>query len=184
MISWSGTRTRLSCVDDLAVSLANHYFDGILVHTDPRHHPGRTFQPKVAAPVHHTGFVTRTGLLTAPERDATPDRPYLLASAGVLAGRRPLLRWQCLRPALASDLSRRGPGRGHGAVFAGGRVWPYGNDGSVNANVKNSALDRRHARPNGPRGRLGEPVRLQHDHGPVGVRCASRRSCPITRPTI
>ncbi|MEZ4609414.1 MAG: hypothetical protein R2838_04000 [Caldilineaceae bacterium] len=40
------------------------------------------------------------------------------------------------------------------------------------ANVKNSALDRRHARPNAPRGRLGEPVRLQHDHGPVGVRRA------------
>ena len=95
--------------DDLAASLANHYFDGILVHTDPRFITlDATFQPKVPlrVPVHQTGFVTRTGPSPAPERDAPPARPYLLASAGGGRVGGPLLR-SVLTAYLAADLPRR-----------------------------------------------------------------------------
>ncbi|MEZ4714984.1 MAG: glycosyltransferase [Caldilineaceae bacterium] len=77
-------------------------------HRPALHHPGRHLPAQGAAgvPVHHTGFVTRTGPLTAPERDATPARPYLLASAGGGRVGGPLLR-AVLAAYLASDLPRR-----------------------------------------------------------------------------
>ena len=98
--------------DDLAASLANHYFDGILVHTDPRFITlDATFQPKLPlrVPVHHTGFVTGARRVPTPRATAQGTaraKPYLLASAGGGRVGGPLLR-SVLTAYLAADLPRR-----------------------------------------------------------------------------
>lgn len=79
--------------DDLAAGLANAYYDGVLVHTDPQFATlDETFQPKVPlrVPVYHTGFVTMTRANTEPASPGSVSlvpvtsaaKPYLLASVG------------------------------------------------------------------------------------------------------
>lgn len=69
--------------DERAATLANAYFDAILVHTDPRFaRLDESFTPAtpLAVPVHYTGFVL-PGVTTAAVR-MPPSRPRVVVSAG------------------------------------------------------------------------------------------------------
>jgi predicted glycosyltransferase len=67
--------------DDRAAEVVNRYFDGVLVHTDPRFaRIEETFHPTspLEVPVHYTGFVTAEA--AAPK--TSTRAPYVLVSAG------------------------------------------------------------------------------------------------------
>lgn len=67
--------------DDRAADIVNRYFDGVLVHTDPRFaRIEETFHPTspLEVPVHYTGFITAEGAAPTKSKRA----PYVLVSAG------------------------------------------------------------------------------------------------------
>lgn len=69
--------------DERAVALANAYFDGILVHADPKFaRLDETFQPAtpLRVPVHYTGFVL--GEQTAEHNGLAGPRKRIIVSAG------------------------------------------------------------------------------------------------------
>jgi predicted glycosyltransferase len=90
--------------DDRAVALANRYFDGILVHSDPKFaRLEESFCPRspLQVPVHYTGFVTPK---PKPGRGAAPvrRRTIVVSAGGGLVGE-PLLRAAIEAHALLAD---------------------------------------------------------------------------------
>ena len=163
--------------DEQASAVANRWFDGVLVHADPRFaRLEESFAPHtpLAVPVHYTGFVTRpagTGPAAAWRREGCACPP----AAGWWAG-------SC-SPSLSEPRRPMLDELGLDTTIVTGPFLPAEELADLEAaSVRHAGLHRRRIRAaprrrDGRRGRLGEPVRIQHGHGrAVGADAGSRRA--------
>ncbi len=75
--------------DEQASVVANRWFDGVLVHSDPRFaRLEESFTPRtpLAVPVHYTGFVGRRSIDRAGDSVATERRVFVSAGGGLVGG--------------------------------------------------------------------------------------------------
>ena len=152
--------------DERASLAANRSFDAVLVHTDPAFAQlGDSFRPEtpLAVPVLYTGFVTSG---SAVQRSPAPLARVIVSAGGGMVGE-PLLR-----AAVGAHLE----------VVAADRVYDDAHRRALPARAgmamdcqrgitvspaRGDSPGRRSRRRDRPVSRVGQPVRVQHHHGPA-----------------